>query len=283
MFNVLYRWRLKPGAEENFKTAWTSMTVVLHKERGALGSRLHQAADGTWVAYAQWPDRALWEKSGQLGSADQELSQAMQDAIEESLEPLLLQPVVDLLDSPHPGVNTAESGIADASISIREERAEDAEDVFRVNQIAFGRDAEAKLVDMLRKEAANSISLVAIVDQEIAGHILFSPVEVERTQKGLLAMGLAPMAVMPEYQQRGVGGHLVDAGVVACRDAGADAIFVLGHIDYYSRFGFESAAKFGLFYGTEEFGPYFMALELTPGALEGLSGLVQYHEEFDDV
>ena len=283
MFNVLYRWRLKPGTEESFESAWADLTVLLRKGRGALGSRLHKAEDGTWVAYAQWPDKAAWEKSGELGSADEKLSAAMQDAIDERFDPILLHPVRDLLAHTTAEAGDAGADIADGDITIRRERPEDNDEVFRVNQMAFGREAEAKLVEMLRKAEASSISLVAIADEKLAAHIIFSPVEVERADKGLVAMGLAPMAVLPDFQKHGVGSRLAKAGIEACREAGVDVVFVLGHIDFYSRFGFESAAKFGLFYGTEEFGPYFMALELTPGSLEGLSGLVQYRQEFDDV
>ena len=282
MFNVLYRWRLKPGAEESFRSAWAGVTDLLRRERGALGSRLHKAEDGSWVAYAQWPDKATWEKSTQLGKADEKLSSAMQDAIEECFDPMLLHPVNDLLANTKAG-GEDEDAIVDGRITIREERPDDADEVFKVNQQAFGREAEAKLVDMLRKAEASSISLVAIVDEKLAAHIIFSTVEVERADKGLVAMGLAPMAVLPDYQKHGIGSQLANAGIEACREAGVDVVFVLGHVDFYSRFGFEPAAKFGLFYGTEEFGPYFMALELTPGSLEGLSGLVQYRQEFDDV
>lgn len=283
MFNVLYRWRLKPGAEESFESAWADMTVLLRESRGALGSRLHKDEDGTWVAYAQWPDKASWEKSGQLGSADEKLSSAMQDAIDERFDPMLLHPVKDLLGDSTAGPKDAGADIADGHFTIRVESPDDADEVYKVNQQAFGREAEAKLVDMLRKSDVSNISLVAIADETLAAHIIFSPVEVERADKGLVAMGLAPMAVLPEYQKHGVGSRLAKAGIDACREAGVDVVFVLGHIDFYSRFGFEPAAKFGLFYGTEEFGPYFMALELTPGSLEGLSGLVQYRQEFDDV
>jgi putative acetyltransferase len=283
MFNVLYRWRLKPGAEESFGNAWADMTVLLRKSRGALGSRLHKAEDGTWVAYARWPDKACWEKSSREGSVDEKLSSAMQDAIDERFDPMLLHPVKDLLGDPAAGAEDTGADAADGDITIRVERPDDADEVYKVNQRAFGRDAEAKLVDMLRKADVSHISLVAIADETLAAHIIFSPVAVERADRGLSAMGLAPMAVLPDYQKHGVGSRLARAGIDACREADVDVVFVLGHIDFYSRFGFEPAAKFGLFYGTEEFGPYFMALELTPGSLEGLSGLVQYRQEFDDV
>jgi len=96
-FAVLYRWHLHPGREDSFIQAWTTITEAFKEQRGALGSRLHHADDGTWVAYAQWPDRGAWEASGQLGSVDPAASLAMSEAIAESFEPILMQPVCDRL------------------------------------------------------------------------------------------------------------------------------------------------------------------------------------------
>jgi heme-degrading monooxygenase HmoA len=97
-FAVIYRWRLKPGHEAVFEEAWRRMTVAIREKRGGLGSRLHKADDGTWVAYAQWPTREAWEESRALESADAEASAIMQQAIEESLPPTLLRPVANLLE-----------------------------------------------------------------------------------------------------------------------------------------------------------------------------------------
>lgn len=85
MFVVVYRWRLKSGAEDAFQTAWAKMTEAIFESRGSLGSRLHRAEDGSFVAYAQWPSRAAWEASRALGSADPESGARMRDAIEASL------------------------------------------------------------------------------------------------------------------------------------------------------------------------------------------------------
>lgn len=96
-FAVLYRWRLVPGTEERFRSAWRRMTEAIREQRGGRGSRLHRAEDGTWWAYAQWPDRASWERSRSLPSADEESSRAMAAAIAEAFDPVLLEPVDDLL------------------------------------------------------------------------------------------------------------------------------------------------------------------------------------------
>nr|MEE4268397.1 antibiotic biosynthesis monooxygenase [Candidatus Krumholzibacteria bacterium] len=96
-FAVIYRWRLRKGLEEQFQQAWATITELFMAERGALGSRLHCADDGTWVAYAQWPNRQAWEKSRALGPADPSASALMAEATAESFEPILLAPVQDYL------------------------------------------------------------------------------------------------------------------------------------------------------------------------------------------
>ena len=96
-FAVIYRWRLHPGKERVFLAAWEEVTKQLMERRGALGSRLHQADDGTWVAYAQWPDRVSWEAPRPLGPAFDSARLMMQEAIAEAFEPLLLTPESDYL------------------------------------------------------------------------------------------------------------------------------------------------------------------------------------------
>ncbi len=96
-FVVIYRWRLRIGKEEQFQKGWETITRALLQERGALGSRLHQAEDGTWFAYAQWPAKKVWEHSRELGPLDPAASAAMAEATEESFEPVLMTPVCDHL------------------------------------------------------------------------------------------------------------------------------------------------------------------------------------------
>ena len=162
---------------------------------------------------------------------------------------------------------------------IRAERPSDRDAVFHVNARAFETDAEARLVDMLRERDAAAGSLVAEVDGAIVGHILFSPV----TAGDREFVALAPMAVLPEHQRSGVGSALVRAGIDACRARGDAAIFVLGHAEYYPRFGFVPAGPKGLHYVSEEFDPHFFVLELREGALDGVQGLVEFHPAFDSV
>ena len=80
-FAVIYRWRVHPGMEESFTAAWETLTRGIREGRGGLGSRLHRAEDGTWVAYAQWPDRATWANMQEMGSVDAEKADAIASPI----------------------------------------------------------------------------------------------------------------------------------------------------------------------------------------------------------
>ncbi|HYH86672.1 MAG TPA: N-acetyltransferase [Pyrinomonadaceae bacterium] len=168
-------------------------------------------------------------------------------------------------------------------VIIRAENAEDREAVRKVNESAFGRVGEADLVDALRENEPRHISLVADDDGRVVGHIFFSPVTVESSAGDWAAMGLAPMAVLPEFQGRGVGSGLVREGLAECLRAGHEVVVVLGHADYYPRFGFTPARSLGIeceFPVPEE---NFMVAELKDGALAGRKGKVRYRPEFRSV
>ena len=171
-------------------------------------------------------------------------------------------------------------------MTIREETPADYDAVRQVNRLAFNTDLEARLVDRLRADGLAIASLVAVVDGRIAGHIFFSPVRVERDDDGppLRAASLAPMAVRPELQRRGVGSALVRRGLELCRERDESIAVVLGHAAYYPRFGFSAALARSLrnpfLDGTSA---AWMALELRPGALAGVSGTVRYPPVFDEL
>ena len=162
-------------------------------------------------------------------------------------------------------------------VRIRPEGPDDAAAIHAVNAAAFPTAEEADLVDALRAAHAVILSLVADEDGSVVGHILFSPVTIDRPGASVIAIGLAPMAVAPPYQRRGIGEQLVTAGLDALRAAGEKAVVVLGHPAYYPRFGFRPAADFGLCWegGHDE---AFFAIELTAGALAG-GGVVRYRPE----
>jgi putative acetyltransferase len=167
-------------------------------------------------------------------------------------------------------------------IIVRSETPEDYAAVYRVNTLAFGSECEAALVDRLRAVHPH-LSLVAVKDGQVVGHIFFSPVSVESEDANFMAFGLGPMAVLPEYQNQGIGSQLVRQGLKECESQGHDIVFVLGHPDYYPRFGFSPAKAKGI--GCEYPVPneVFMVVELKPEALGGRTGLVRYTPEFAEV
>jgi len=165
---------------------------------------------------------------------------------------------------------------------LRAEEDDDHDSVYVLNSSAFDTAAEAKLVNALREQARPVISIVAELDGRVVGHILFSPVSLSGHPR-LKLTGLAPMAVLPEHQRLGIGSALVREGIGQCRQLGFEAVVVLGHPEYYPRFGFSPASDFGIDseYGVPE--NTFMAIELRTGALDGKKGRAKYHPAFDDL
>jgi len=167
-------------------------------------------------------------------------------------------------------------------MQIRAEVEKDWLAVKAVNESAFNSSAEADLVAELREKARPVISLVAEDRGGIVGHILFSPVLLTG-HPDLKIMGLAPMAVSPDHQGQGVGTALVRAGLKECKNLGFGAVVVVGHPEYYPRFGFTPAVLFALSCEFDVPEEAFMALELQNGYLGGASGKVQYHPAFKNV
>jgi putative acetyltransferase len=131
-------------------------------------------------------------------------------------------------------------------VVVRPERPGDAPAIRHVNEQAFGRAAEADLVDALRRHGTATLSLVAVRDARIVGHILFSPVRIESEARSTAGLGLGPMAVLPACQREGIGSRLVRTALEECRRAGHGWVVVLGHPEYYPRFGFVPASRHGL-------------------------------------
>jgi putative acetyltransferase len=169
------------------------------------------------------------------------------------------------------------------TVIIRREEPGDAAAIRQVNERAFGQPAEANLVDALRRHNKVVLSLVAVLNDQIIGHILFSPVSIESEGGSLSAVGLAPMAVLPEYQKQGIGSWLIRVGLDECRQAGHPVVIVVGHAEYYPRFGFVPASKYGLKCEYNVPDDVFLALELREGALLGRAGVVKYQPEFNEV
>lgn len=168
-------------------------------------------------------------------------------------------------------------------MQIRPEAVADLPAIRHVLAQAFGRTAEADLVDRLRAQGHTIALLVAVLDDRIVGYIAFSPLSLASATPTRPIAGLGPMAVLPDLQRRGIGGRLVQEGLTACRQAGYGGVVVLGHPGYYPRFGFLPASTFRLICAYPVPDEVFMALELHPGALQGCHGLVRYHPAFDQV
>ena len=165
---------------------------------------------------------------------------------------------------------------------IRPEIEADRAAVRTVNEAAFETSAEARLVEVLRRRYPSLISLVAEVEGVVVGHILFSPVCLAGHAR-LNLVGLAPMAVVPDHQRKGIGSALVRHGLAHCKARGSCAVVVVGHPEYYPRFGFVPAHRYGLECEYDVPADVFMVAELETGALDGLSGLVRYDDAFAGV
>ena len=166
---------------------------------------------------------------------------------------------------------------------IRPEQPGDEPGIVEVNRAAFGQPEEAALVDKLREVADPYISLVAARDDRVIGHILFTPVSIRGEHDRSEAIGLGPMAVHPDNQRCGIGSELVRAGLDECARRSYPVVFVLGHPEYYPRFGFRPAPPLGLRFRSPDFDAAFMVAELDTGALAGRRGWVEYLPAFDEV
>jgi len=166
---------------------------------------------------------------------------------------------------------------------IRFEKPEDIAFIHSVNEQAFGRVSEAKLVDTLRLACTDHLSLVADDNGSIIGHLMFTPVVVTDGKQKTEGMGLAPMAVLPSRQRQGIGTQLVDSGLRILKEKGCPFVIVLGHPEYYPRFGFQAAS--GCNIRTQWDGvpdEAFMILVMDHEAMQNVSGVATFRDEFND-
>jgi len=168
-------------------------------------------------------------------------------------------------------------------ITIRNENYQDIPAIRWVNELAFESNAEADLVEALRVSGAPLISLVAQEGDQVVGHIMFSPVTIQSEKESFSAAGLGPMAVLPDWQGKGIGSQLVRRGLEECRLAGYQAAVVLGHPWFYPHFGFMPSVQWGIRWEHEAPEEAFMALELIPRSLAGRSGIVKFMSQFEGV
>ncbi len=169
-------------------------------------------------------------------------------------------------------------------ILIRPEQADDVEQIYQVNKLAFAQEDESKLVDKLRQASSfiPSLSLVATMDEKVVGYILFTKISIispTGTRHEMLT--LAPMAVHPKVQRKGIGGQLIKQGLAEAVKLGYQSVIVTGHEQYYPRFGFRPAEQWNIKAPFEVPPTVFMAIELVPDGLANVSGTVQYPTEFE--
>ncbi len=168
-------------------------------------------------------------------------------------------------------------------IEIRQEKDDDVSAIYALNVAAFDYPAEAKLVDKLRDDGAHILSLVAVDENRILGHVLFSSVTIHSDEGDLDVVGLAPMGVYPNHQRAGIGGKMIAEGIRQLKEMGYKAIVLLGHPEYYPRFGFRPSHEFGIEYTYKVPPESFMVLELEEGILKKHPGVAKYHLAFDSM
>lgn len=173
-------------------------------------------------------------------------------------------------------------------IQIRQEEHKDIEAIYDLIKSAFMRNNESEVVGRLRhgNSFIPELSLVALLENKIVGHILFTKIDIvsdDGTRHESLA--LAPLSVSPEYQRQGIGGILVKHGLEAAKQAGSKSVIVLGHENYYTKFGFISTQRWNIRYPFDDIPTSaFMGIELEAGALARISsGRVEYPKEFESV
>jgi putative acetyltransferase len=177
---------------------------------------------------------------------------------------------------------------------IRREEPQDITAIRQVNEEAFGGSGEANAIEALRDREAVTLSLVAVIeashpatpwtrDDRVVGHLFFTPATIEAADHTWSALGLAPLAVLPEYQRQGIGTALMKSGLAECTRLGHERVIVLGHPEYYPRFGFQRASQYGVRFEFEAPDEACMILALQPGALEGVSGVAKYQPEWNGV
>lgn len=172
------------------------------------------------------------------------------------------------------------------NLLIRSETTADTSAIYQVNKLAFEQEGEARLVNLLRESEAfiPGLSLVAVLNNEIVGHILFSRIYIVSSAGNKVeSIALAPVAVLPQYQQQGIGKLLIKRGLDEARTLSYESVIVLGHPEYYPKFGFAPAEKWNIKAPFDVPSGAFMALELVPGKLDNVSGVVEYAKEFQEV
>ena len=163
-------------------------------------------------------------------------------------------------------------------IEIRREQSEDVAAIHDLNRRVFGQEQEGKIVDALRANGGAQLSLVAVDRGRVVGHIMYSPLHVGQVK----GSALGPMAVDPEVQRQGIGTRLVETGNLRLRLNGCPFVVVVGHPEFYRRFGFRPARPHGITCEWEVPDDVFMILVLDDTQMSGVTGKAAYRPEFSD-
>lgn len=169
-------------------------------------------------------------------------------------------------------------------MKIHQETPQDFTSVYTINHLAFGQEGESQLIEKIRKGDTfiPELSLVAEEKKKIIGHILFSKINIIGAQT-YPSLALAPMSVHPDFQKKGIGSQLITIGLQIAKNLNFEHIIVLGHKDYYPKFGFRNASNWKIRCPFEVPDDHFMAIELVEGSLENKDGLVEYPPVFYEV
>ncbi|MHC4244392.1 MAG: GNAT family N-acetyltransferase [Planctomycetota bacterium] len=168
-------------------------------------------------------------------------------------------------------------------VTIREEEIRDIGAIRNITEAVFDGPAEANVVDKLRRVCDECSSVVAVDGDEVVGHVMFSPATIENGDGVIRGMGLAPMAVLPIHQRKGIGTALIEFGLEMLCEKGCPFVIVLGHADYYPRFGFVPASRHNLRSQWEGIpDEAFMILVFNQESLKGVRGVAKYREEFNE-
>lgn len=169
-------------------------------------------------------------------------------------------------------------------VSIRYERKNDYDQIKKINDLAFNQKNEGEMIEALRKKSDYNylLSLVAEIKDKIVGHILFYPIKIKKNKEKFTVLSLGPIAVHPEYQNKGIGSKLIKRGLKIAKRLDFRVVIVVGHPKYYPRFGFTPAKNWGIKLPFDVPDDVFLALELKENALKNCSGIVELPKEYFD-
>ena len=170
-------------------------------------------------------------------------------------------------------------------IIIRQELKEDLARIKEINDQAFEQEDEGRLINKLRQkdQFIPELSLIAEVDQNLVGHILFYPVKIISEDQKHITLSLGPMSALPEYQKKGIGSKLINEGLKRAKDLGFRSVIVVGNPEYYPKFGFTKASNWSIKVPFEVPDEVFMALEIVKGELQDKPGIIDYPKEFLEI